>query len=91
MGCKPIYVNEKRLFWNEGDDDWGCACTFPHNDAIERRLCVERVATLALIGAAAVLAHRDGEIETDDSLPGAVPDWIKAEIRRHLPQRAYQD
>ena len=79
--------------FSEMDDDWGCLCTFPHDD--HGKLDAERVRSLALLGAAVVLAaFRREQLETEDgwggtvfaSLPNAVPQWIRDEIRRVVPE-----
>ena len=64
------------------DDDWVCLCTFPHNDA--GALTSYRVASLALLGAATVLAH-NGDLSTG-ALPEDVPEWIRSEILRMCVQ-----
>lgn len=58
--------------------EWGCLCTFPYND--QGRLGPDRVASLALLGAATVLAH-NGDLDTG-LLPEDVPEWIQSEILR---------
>ena len=85
------------LRFSEDDDDWGCLCTFPHNDRAEGRIMPGHMRALALLGAAVVLAIWDteelgpdglgdaGELGTHVHLPNAVPQWIRDEIQRALP------
>ena len=77
MGCDH-YVGG--IMFSEGDDEVGCLCTFPHNDG--DRLDVERVRSLAYLGAAVVLQKR-GDLE-HPYLPGCLPAWIRDEIDRNL-------
>jgi len=67
--------------FSEMDDDWNCLCTFPHND--QGVIDVSRMRSLALFGAAVVLAH-NGELGSP-ILPNCVPEWIRNEIKRLLP------
>jgi hypothetical protein len=78
-------VSGKRVTWedfsiqfSEMDDDWQCLCTFPHNDGAE--ISLSRLRSLALLGAAVVLAH-NGELEEETNfLPLCIPKWIRDEI-----------
>jgi len=87
MGCHTYTVwtryGNRRVRFSEESDSVGCLCTFPHNDG--NALSVERVQSLALLGAAIVLAHAgeigDGEITY---LPDDVPPWIGRGIRQAL-------
>jgi len=78
MGEQIYTVEEQAIQFSESDDEWMCLCTFPRND--EGRLTRDRVASLALLGAAVVLAHND-ELDIP-ILPHGVPQWIRDEIVR---------
>lgn len=83
MGCNYYAVynpldDDFELHFSDSDDVWGCLCTFPYNDG--DKLDAERVRSLALFGAAVVLASR-GDLE-NGFLPYAVPQWIQDEISR---------
>lgn len=66
------------LHFSDLDEEWRCLCTFPYNDG--DTLDASRVRSLALLGAAVVLAHND---ELDNPiLPNGVPEWIRNEIKR---------
>lgn len=93
------YGAEYIIYFSESDDDWGCLCTFPHNDHGE--LTSDRVRSLALLGAAVVLAsHQADRLESAGRmagphllpaewetliLPQVVPQWIRDEIQRIVP------
>ena len=85
MGEHVYSVSGKSITWedftiqfSEMDDDWSCLCTFPHNDGVE--ILPSRLRSLALLGAAVVLAHQ-GELEEGANfLPHCVPQWIRDEI-----------
>ena len=78
MSEKIYNVYGKSIQFSEMNDDWTCLCTFPHN--YEPKLDADAVRSLALLGAAVVLARRgdlDGEM-----LPDCVPQWIRDELQR---------
>ena len=78
MGEKIYEIGDYPLQFSEMDDDYVCLCTFPHNDQGE--LTPDRVRSLALLGAAVVLASND---DLDHPfLPNFVPVWIRQEIDR---------
>ena len=78
MGEKIYQIGEYPLQFSEMDDDYVCLCTFPHND--QGVLTPDRVRSLALLGAAIVLAHSN---DLDHPfLPNCVPGWIRKEIDR---------
>lgn len=72
------------IHFSENQEEWGCLCTFPHNDY--ERLNEGRVRDLALLGAAVVLIH-EGRLNSDVLLPRDIPDWIVKGIDRILPNR----
>ncbi len=82
------YDGREYIFrFSDSVDDWLCLCTFPHND--QHELSPSRVQSLALLGAAVALVAR-GLIEREPndqyfSLPDAVPQWIRDEIKRLIP------
>jgi len=78
MSCYYYCVEDEKggqrcLHFAEGDDEYRCLCTFPGNDAA-LGLNAERVRSLAVLGAAVVLAVKD-ELEYG-ALPYAVPEFI---------------
>ena len=86
MGCDYYHIlnmedDDWGLHFSESDDseeDWSCLCTFPSNDG--DNLSIERLQSLALLGAAVVLAH-DGLLNSP-FLPFCVPGWIRDEIKK---------
>ena len=78
MGEDRYHVGKYPLQFSEMDDDYICLCTFPHND--QGALTPDRVRSLALLGAAVVLA-RSCSLE-HPFLPACVPEWIRKEIDR---------
>lgn len=81
-------------FSSEDNDDFTCLCTFPGND--NGKLDNHRLRNLALLGAAVVLAVWENDqlnpvVAVDVGeyfvpLPTAVPQWIRDEIIRLLPE-----
>ena len=78
MGEDRYHIGKYPLQFSEMDDDYICLCTFPYNDQGE--LTPDRVRSLALLGAAVVLA-RSCSLE-HPFLPACVPEWIRKEIDR---------
>ena len=69
-----------RVEFSDTDDDTACLCTFPHNfmDGLD----TEHMRSLALLGAATVLAHQ-GELQDEyNIIPFCIPQWIRDEINR---------
>jgi len=65
--------------FSDTDDTTACLCTFPHNFE-QGGVDSEHVRSLALLGAAVVLAHQ-GELEDDyNFIPNCIPKWIIDEI-----------
>ena len=61
-----------------------CLCTFPYNDFVNG-LDRERIQSLAVFGAAVILAHRgDLSFETQNVLPFCIPDWIVDRIKEGI-------
>ena len=87
MGEKIYQIGEYPLQFSEIDDDYVCLCTFPHND--QGVLTPDRVRSLALLGAAVVLAHGD-DLE-HPFLPACVPEWIRHEIDRVMHYHPEED
>jgi len=80
---ESVEWTDYRIQFSEMDDDTACLCTFPHNftDGID----AQHVRSLALLGAAVVLAHQ-GELEEEyNFLPNCVPQWIRDEIAKRIP------
>lgn len=99
MGCQ--YYNFQRWVDKGESGDWkdisfhfsqaeqgfGCLCTWPHDHPnYEERMDVDDLRSLALLGAAVVLAHA-GKIESrDDTIfPSDIPKWFIDELNRLLP------
>lgn len=78
MGCYTYNVGGGSVKFNEGSDDVGCVCTFPHNDKAFGRLYHAR--ELAYLGAAvAMMAH--GEFDRDFCyIPDDLPEWVRRGI-----------
>lgn len=88
MGCDYYHIKTfdpddetSYIHFSEMDDTVGCLCTFPHNDA--GWLSVERLRSLAMLGAAVVMLQH-GEIFGPVFLPNGL-GWVKDEIFRLLP------
>lgn len=79
MGERVYEINDVSIKFSSLDDSWRCLCTFPGNDT-DTGPDKERVASLALFGAAVILAL-DNDID-DGLLPRAVPEWIRHGIIR---------
>ncbi len=73
--------DERELQFSDDDEEWGCLCTFAHNDG--DTLTPDRVRSLALFGAACRLEFDN--LLPHGILPGAVPQWIRDEIKRIIP------
>lgn len=84
MGCRTYDVNDWSVHFSESDDDVGCLCTFPHNDG--DRLSPERVRSLAMLGAVVVLAHQSEAVNGWLYVPGSLPNWMRREIERLIPE-----
>ena len=82
MGCQRYTYNERTLYMDEAV---GCLCTFPANDY--QGVSAERVLSLALLGAAVVLAHsedigEDGKwLNVPKDLPPDLVEDIKQQIK----------
>ena len=81
MGERYYDVNEMSLSFSEEDSEWRCLCTFPVNCG--DRLGPGTIRSLALLGAAVTLACI-GDLP-HPILPDAVPQWIRDEIKRVIP------
>lgn len=73
-----LECKKKNIQFSEMDGEWQCLCTFPHNDGKE--ISPSRLRSLALLGAAVVLAHQGDLEEEHNFLPHCVPIWIRDEI-----------
>ncbi len=82
MGCDIYDVEGGQVSFTESDR-FPCLCTFPDNDGGE--MTVERLASLALLGAAVVMLHRQrlsGCSIHAAYVPDDLPQWIVEEIGR---------
>lgn len=99
MGCDyynvPCWIpgtfgkwGDTMLFFGEEDDSTICLCTFPFNYRAVG-FGPDEVRSLALLGAAVVLAHH-GELTADDyhRLPDSLPQWIRDGIDAALRKEA---
>jgi hypothetical protein len=74
---------ENSIQFSESDDSWGCLCTFPHND--DSVLTMNRLRSLALLGAAVILVRSDYfKKDKDVYLPDDMPVWIVKGIDKLL-------
>lgn len=70
---------EYDLQFSESNDDWACLCTSLRTpDSDDGHLEIDTIRSLALLGAAVVLASRDDLNST--LLPDCVPEWIRQDI-----------
>lgn len=84
MGCDKYYINDIMVMFNELDDDVRCLCTFPYND--EKVLSIDRLRSLAMLGAAIVINHHWDENGPITYLPNDLPEWILDGIDKYLPK-----
>lgn len=84
MGCDSYRTRDTTIQFNEMDDEGpGCLCTFPHNDM--EGLTPERLRSLALLGAAVVLArYEDSDFGGWCTIPNSLPEWLDKEVCRIL-------
>jgi hypothetical protein len=94
MGCDYYEVDGFSLHFSEDQGDWGCLCTFPYNWQQGQKLAPDDIRSLALLGAAAAIAHQeavDAVVNKEPicssffPIPSSVPLWIQDEIRRLVP------
>lgn len=81
MGEKPYRIHNKIIMFNDNNDEFGCLCTFPHNN--NEKLYFEDIQSLAMFGAVVRLVL-NGYYENYDGyifIPGDVPQWIIDGIR----------
>lgn len=91
MGCQGYGVvtdgmrlggSEVWLRFNEDVDDVGCLCTF---DPEKEVLCPSRMASLAMLGAAVLMAHNRKDVHWGDAfsqlcIPDALPEKLRASM-----------
>jgi len=77
MGCDVYDVEGTQIRFSEDDGTVGCLCTFPHND--DETVSLDRIESLALLGAAVVLLHH-GILTGPVYLPVELPGWIRAGV-----------
>lgn len=70
--------------FSEGDEDYGCLCTFPHNYMVAGKIAIDKavVRSLAVLGAMVVLAHQ-GKINHQNGysyIPSDVPEELRQQI-----------
>lgn len=70
-----------RISFSEMDEDFGCLCTFPHND--QEQLSIERLISLAMFGAAVRLAFENKFNPGYIYLPESLPSWLVKEFTRY--------
>ena len=97
MGCKSYRIGafnyakqESRdcyIEFSTASDDYVCLCAFPHNWT-EQKMDSDDVRSLAILGAAVILASREQE---DDRIyiPNDIPAWMRAEVDRVLGVRGH--
>jgi hypothetical protein len=95
MGEMCYRANNKYIMFGY-DSDYGCLCTFPHNnEVIDKVLGKGTIANLALLGAAVAIAANKPESMNKESmtqswgtdvyvLPNCVPEWIRNAIDKEL-------
>ena len=69
--------------FSEVDEDYRCLCTFPHNWT-EQRLDSNDVRSLAMLGAAVILASQTQDDDARVYIPQDIPEWMRAEVDRVL-------
>jgi len=81
MGCHYYKLRGGALaHFLDSDDEFGCLCTFPHNNGEE--MTADDVKSLALLGAAVAIAENDPATGEYVFIPGDLPDWIVDAVRR---------
>ena len=90
---KPPFLPVTVMFSEDGGN---CLCTFPHNNKRSDGtfdVGVRDVESLAMLGAAVVLAHHgiippDGEMDWGvQSIESVVPSWLQRSIKAALLER----
>lgn len=79
MGERAYLVKDKYIRFSESDDEFGCLCTFPHNDG--EHLTEDRLKSLALFGAAVRLVLEGYYDDDDVFIPNDLPEWIIEGVR----------
>ncbi len=84
MSCDIYHVSEHTKIQFGYMDDFPCLCTFPtNNEAMDNKIDPYHVASLAMLGAAVVLAHRDNAPEYF-YIPQDLPEWIIDQIKKSI-------
>ncbi len=88
MGCATYTMRgklaEHYIHFSEMEEELPCLCTFPYNDAIDKKLDGETVMSLALLGATVAMIHHQELTSERNYIPDCIPDWIVAEIKTHI-------
>lgn len=83
MGCEEYKTEDATIKFDETDESTRCLCTFPYND--NRTITPDRLRSLALLGAAVVLANRhESDFSGWCSIPNSLPAWVDVEICKVL-------
>jgi hypothetical protein len=86
MGCDYYYLEPEDssafIHFAIDDDTFSCLCTFPYNYP-DQKLDRDTIRSLALLGAAVVLANHK-ELELPIFLPNNIPQWIIDGINKYL-------
>ena len=87
MSCDKYRYDSELIYFSEmDDDDTVCLCTFPYNDKAGGGIDLNRIKSLAYLGAAIKLVH-DGELEGPVSIPRDLPEWIINQINMQLKEK----
>lgn len=101
----PLTSGDVVQFYDDDDESrFGCLCTFPFNDEVFGGISKQRVASLALLGAAVAIGANLGNkgLATsgqwdyllgryDYFLPHCIPEWIQDGILEALEIRQEED
>jgi hypothetical protein len=84
MGEQVYSAEDRSIMFSDSELGYRCLCTFPTNDETTG-IDIERVRSLALLGAAVVLAHYNmADCGDCFFIPECVPDWIKEQIDKAI-------
>lgn len=82
MGEKSYSIGHKYIRFSEGDDEFSCLCTFPHND--QEHLEIDRLKSLAIFGAVVQLVLKGYYDDHEGEyifIPHDVPSYVLRDVR----------
>lgn len=83
--CYSYQFGDINIRFSEEDKEWDCLCSFPDSIELEKGISPRRLRSLALFGAAVILAYDGVLLEDFSYLPDDIPVWIQESIRKGIP------